>query len=120
MKKLTVLSPLFFTLFLLSACNGSADGESPILDINSQGTTTINIGSLSSQLNTLPLGDLSSAEAESIVFMREEEKLARDVYSALYMAPIFLQISQQVSKLILMPLAYLFLVIIWPTRWLPM
>jgi len=84
MKKLTVLSPLFFTLFLLSACNGSADGESPILDINSQGTTTINIGSLSSQLNTLPLGDLSSAEAESIVFMREEEKLARDVYSALY------------------------------------
>lgn len=32
----------------------------------------------------LPAGDLSSAEIAALQFMREEEKLARDVYQALY------------------------------------
>jgi hypothetical protein len=31
-----------------------------------------------------PLGDLSAAEADALLFMREEEKLAHDVYIALY------------------------------------
>ena len=32
----------------------------------------------------IPASDLSSEEAASLLFMREEEKLARDVYNALY------------------------------------
>jgi hypothetical protein len=32
----------------------------------------------------LPAGDLSDAEAEGLLYMREEEKLARDVYLTLY------------------------------------
>jgi len=35
-------------------------------------------------LETLPLGDLSDEEIEGLLFMLEEEKLARDVYQTLY------------------------------------
>lgn len=35
-------------------------------------------------LENLPLGDLNQDETDALVFMREEEKLARDVYNALY------------------------------------
>jgi hypothetical protein len=35
-------------------------------------------------LESLPTGELSPAEEEALVFMREEEKLARDVYLFLY------------------------------------
>lgn len=34
--------------------------------------------------NLVPAGDLSEAEAQGLLYMREEEKLARDVYLALY------------------------------------
>ncbi len=47
-------------------------------------------------LDGLPVGTLSEAEATGLVFTREEEKLARDVYTALYEiweAPIFLHIA---------------------------
>jgi len=39
-----------------------------------------------SQLDTLPLGVLSAEEAAGLAYMREEEKLAHDVYLALYAA----------------------------------
>jgi hypothetical protein len=84
MKKLTKVSSLILIILTLTACSGSSGGEIPLLDVDLQGTTTINSGSLTNQLNAIPTGDLSNAEAESIVFMREEEKLARDVYNALY------------------------------------
>lgn len=45
----------------------------------------------------LPAEPLSEAEAEGLVYMREEEKLARDVYAALYEVwntPIFDSISR--------------------------
>ncbi len=35
-------------------------------------------------LDSIPASDLSEAEAAALLFMREEEKLARDVYNALY------------------------------------
>ena len=38
----------------------------------------------SAQLTTIPVSDLSAEEAAALLFMREEEKLARDVYNALY------------------------------------
>jgi hypothetical protein len=47
-------------------------------------------------LDTLPLQDLTADEAAGLAFMREEEKLARDVYQELYRIwglPIFATIS---------------------------
>ena len=45
---------------------------------------------------TLPSSELSSDEAAALLFMREEEKLARDVYNALYVTwqlPIYQNIA---------------------------
>lgn len=45
---------------------------------------------------TIPASELSSDEAAALLFMREEEKLARDVYNALYATwklPIFQNIA---------------------------
>jgi hypothetical protein len=36
------------------------------------------------ELNTYPLEDISKEEKEDLIYMREEEKLARDVYRTLY------------------------------------
>ncbi len=38
----------------------------------------------SAQLTTVPVSDLSAEEAAALLFMREEEKLARDVYNQLF------------------------------------
>ena len=48
-------------------------------------------------IETLPLGELNQAETDALLFMYEEEKLARDVYtyfSALYTQPMFANISR--------------------------
>lgn len=45
---------------------------------------------------TLPLGELSQAETDALLFMYEEEKMARDVYTsfaALYTQPMFSNIA---------------------------
>ncbi|KPM47423.1 DUF2202 domain-containing protein [Jiulongibacter sediminis] len=39
---------------------------------------------LNSQITALPTEELSSTEEQGLLFLREEEKLARDVYSTLY------------------------------------
>lgn len=47
-------------------------------------------------VNSVPKGELDSTEAAELTYLREEEKLARDVYLALYSkwdAPIFRNIS---------------------------
>ena len=52
-------------------------------------------------LESMELEDLSDGEIESLVFMREEEKLARDVYIALYEkwnATVFNNISKSEDK----------------------
>ncbi len=49
-----------------------------------------------SLIETLPLGELSQAESDGLLFMYEEEKLARDVYnyfSTLYTQPMFSNIA---------------------------
>jgi hypothetical protein len=45
---------------------------------------------------TIPTGTLTTAQADTLLFMREEEKLARDVYLALYdewQNPVFSRIA---------------------------
>jgi hypothetical protein len=50
----------------------------------------------SAQLTTIPVSDLSAEEAAALLYMREEEKLARDIYNqlfALWGLPAFQSIS---------------------------
>jgi hypothetical protein len=83
MDKIKLISAMLFTVLTVTACNDNSE-KRMLLEVDSEGITNINFNLLSSQLNVIPLGDLSNAEAQSIIFMREEEKLARDVYTELY------------------------------------
>ena len=68
---------LVFTLLSISC----SDEDTVLLgDENSN----INVRSLQEQLNDLPMETLSADEQSSLLFMREEEKLARDVYVVLF------------------------------------
>jgi hypothetical protein len=71
---LVLLSAVF-----ISACNSGSGGTES--DINTASNTTNNTAN---NTNTAILQSLSTAEAEGLVYMREEEKLARDVYIAMY------------------------------------
>ena len=54
------------------------------------------MGGPASQIQTLPVQELSADEKKGLLLMREEEKLARDVYMALYKQwrlPIFSNIA---------------------------
>lgn len=72
---------------LLSACGGSnsssAPYEYPPPDVTLSGPAGANYD-LRDLIDTLPHEDLSDAELAAIDFVREEEKLARDVYLDMY------------------------------------
>jgi hypothetical protein len=79
-------------LFLgLTACSSGSNGPAPqiqaglpdVTSVDGNGNTSISDSALATQLSLLPLGTLSDLEAAGILYMREEEKLARDVYVAL-------------------------------------
>ena len=55
-----------------------------VTSIHDTGTTSVQGGSLQSELATQPLAVLTEEEIDGLVWMREEEKLAHDVYTALY------------------------------------
>jgi len=69
------IAVLFF--FSISSCTKSTD--SPGNTSSSQ-----SISNLQTQLNSLPKESLSISETNSLIMMREEEKLARDVYTTMY------------------------------------
>ncbi len=65
--------------------------------VDENGNTKIDNSLLSQALEKIPAGELSEAEANALIFMREEEKLAHDVYVALgdiWGLNIFSNISQ--------------------------
>jgi len=66
-------SPIASALFGNGNGNGSSNGNT-----NGNGDGT------GAGITTIPASDLSDEEAASLLYMREEEKLARDVYNALY------------------------------------
>lgn len=70
-------SALALCLGLLTACGGG-DSAGPGSDASTPGASA-----LSSQIETMPVEPLSDAEADSLRLMREEEKLAGDVYARL-------------------------------------
>jgi len=65
--------------------------------VDSSGATTIEVEAVETQVAVEPINALSVEEEHGIVFMREEEKLARDVYLTLYDVwgmPIFKNIAK--------------------------
>lgn len=90
-KTLTRLSASILATIALTACGGggSDGGESlgagasnsgPALVVDSDGVSSINSSVMGTTLAALPIESLSSAEQNSLAYMREEEKLAHDVY----------------------------------------
>ncbi len=99
--RLRIASTLFAAC-LLAACGGSGDGTQqggPPFVVNADGTSSFVSSALGTTLAALPLESLSTAESASLTYMREEEKLAHDVYARLNtlwgsQTPIFGNIAQ--------------------------
>jgi len=80
-------------LFFLVGC-GDSGGDSvtapvsmasdPVTIVADDGTTTVVLANLQTELGTYPVTDLSAQEEEDLLVLREEEKVAHDVYTALY------------------------------------
>ncbi|HHJ13326.1 MAG TPA: DUF2202 domain-containing protein, partial [Gammaproteobacteria bacterium] len=68
-------------IFGLQACSSDDDAD---LSSELYDSASSTLASLRSDLDSLPLGDLTDVERDGILYMREEEKLARDVYLHLY------------------------------------
>jgi hypothetical protein len=67
------------------ATNGSdgTNGQGP-LQVDADGVSDFPPGAVQSQLDALPVANLTPDEIDGLLWMREEEKLALDVYTALY------------------------------------
>ncbi|MFZ1528858.1 MAG: DUF2202 domain-containing protein [Ferruginibacter sp.] len=85
-----------FTILLTAfSCNKNDTAGNSNANGNANGNP--NIENLRTGINNLPAEQLNQAELASLAYMREEEKLARDVYTALYTkwrANIFNNISK--------------------------
>jgi hypothetical protein len=72
-------------------------GDEAIVAIDDDGATSVEQSQLETQLEAIPAGTLTTEEIDGLMWMREEEKLAHDVYVALYdlwQVPIFSNISR--------------------------
>lgn len=79
----------FITVFLLCALtfavlSGCTPDNTDIISVDDEGNTSIDQTALEQAINQEATQQLTEKEKEGIIFMREEEKLARDVYSQLY------------------------------------
>jgi hypothetical protein len=78
---------------VLVACGGS---DAPVvLAVNADGVSTVDSTALADSLAAYPLGVLSAAERDSLLYMREEEQLAHDVYAVsatIWPQPVFANI----------------------------
>jgi len=89
----TILTLLIFSAALV-ACGGSSSNsgtpntiivtEDPdVTNVDADGNTSVDMALLLEQLATIPVGELTAEEVAGLLFMREEEKLAFDVYTQL-------------------------------------
>ena len=89
MKNLFITKWLIFALaisavVLFASCQPEEVNPTPIFIVNGNGHSSFNQHALQNELNNLPKEPISVEEEASLRFMREEEKLARDVYVKLY------------------------------------
>lgn len=82
MQRILLASALSAALLALGGCGGG-DTTAAALPTDST-VTAVSTSALSARLAAIPTTDLSTTEADALVFMREEEKLARNVYQLLY------------------------------------
>jgi hypothetical protein len=80
MKKSIFLNILMLSLSI-TGCGGGENGMGS--NENNQAGLQNSTSNLISQINTLPEETLSTAEKDSLIYVREEEKLALDVYQQL-------------------------------------
>jgi hypothetical protein len=64
---------------LVSALLGGSEDEGNVTRVDERGYTDVDLQLLASALDEMAMGELSEAEVEGILYMREAEKLARDV-----------------------------------------
>ena len=89
MSSSKALSIGLLAALVLSACGGGGDSSHPAavggppFVVDSSGLSSFNGPSLGISLASLPIESLSAAEQSSLAYMREEEKLAQDVYTAM-------------------------------------
>lgn len=76
---------MVLAVFFLSSCEKDTTTiPDTFMERGNHGATSANRQNLQLILDTYPLEDLSAGEKASLAFMREEEKLAHDVYALLY------------------------------------
>ncbi len=87
-RSLTRLLSLFTLAFVLpfsfTACDSNNNDPEEYLEVDDNGNTRFNQERLADVIDALPKEELSDDELAGIIFMREEEKLAHDVYKKLY------------------------------------
>ncbi len=68
--------------FMLTACGGGDEpvSKGPPMVVNQNGESTFDTTALGQSLAALPTETLTAAEQASLTYIREEEKLAHDVY----------------------------------------
>lgn len=97
MRFLWLVMVLTGVLVASSSCNKDDNDQVPqFFQVDSNGYSNMNRTQLQQYLNTLPLQNLSATEEASLLFMREEEKLAHDVYTQLnnkYSLQVFANIA---------------------------
>jgi hypothetical protein len=86
--QLTQLAAALVAALILSACGGGGDANpvargGPPLVVDASGVSSFDSTALGLSMAALPVETLSVAEKDSLAFMREEEKLAHDVYAQL-------------------------------------
>jgi len=81
MKK--VLSVLAISL-LLTACGGGSSSSDALSSVDDEGITTLNTGEMDAELTRMDYEQVSADEEADLIFLREEEKVARDAYLAMY------------------------------------
>lgn len=78
------LTAALLTALTLTACGGgSTNYPGPPLMVTDDGISTISSANLNYAIALLPLEGLNAYESSSLTYMREEEKLAQNVYSQL-------------------------------------
>jgi len=86
----SIVNPFFLVLLILSfTIIGCGSGDETVIPsittTETDGTTSVDDAALDDVLDTLSADDLSVAETDGLLFMREEEKLAHDVYIKMFM-----------------------------------
>lgn len=84
-KSITQLAVAILISASLAACGGDTTqgNGGPPMTVNEDGTSTFDSTQLGTNLASLPIEALNEAETASLAYLREEEKLALDVYTQL-------------------------------------